>query len=369
MKQFRAFVIKEFYHILRDYRTLLILLAMPPILILLFGYTITNEIQDAKIAILDYSKDATTSSIKSKLLAGNYFKLEYELNGLDEVEAIFRKGSIREAIVFESNFEENLAKTGIANIRIIADATDPNTASTLLSYTSSIIKSYLDEINENVEMPYSINTEIRMRYNEELRGAYLFVPGLITVILMLVSAMMTSISITREKELGTMESLLVSPMQPLQIIIAKMLPYLFLAIIDAVIILIVGNAVFGVPVRGSVLLLMVEGILFIITALSLGLLISTITSSQQVALMMSLMGLMLPTIILSGFIYPISNMPQIIQWLTHLIPAKWFNLIIKSIMLKGAGLDILWKETLILAGFAVFFISLSLKKFNIRLQK
>lgn len=369
MKRFRAFVIKEFYHILRDYRTLFILLSMPPVLILLFGFAITNEIKDAKIAILDYSKDATTAAIKDKLLAGNYFKLEYELRSDKEIETVFRKGVVKEVVIFEKNFEENLYKSGVANLRIVADATDPNTASTLISYTSSIVKSYLDELNKNIEMPFVINSEIRMRYNEELKGAYLFVPGLITVILMLVSAMMTSISITREKELGTMEALLVSPMKPLQIILAKMLPYLLLSILNAVVIILVGNFVFDVPVRGSLLLLMFEGILFIMTALSLGLLISTITSSQQIALMISLMGLMLPTMLLSGFIYPVSNMPEILQWLTHLIPAKWFNIIIKAVMLKGADITVIWKETLILAGFTVFFIFISFKKFNIRLQQ
>lgn len=367
MKRFFAFVHKEYYHIIRDVRSLLILLSMPPVMILLFGYAITMEISNVKIAIYDQSKDQTTENIRNKILAGNYFKLERELTSLNDIESIFKKGKVKQVVVFEPNFEENLNKTGRADVQIIADATDPNTAATIVNYTTSIIRSYQAELNEGLALPYTINTEMRMRYNEELRSAYLFVPGLITVIMMLVSAMMTSISITREKELGTMELLLVSPMKPLQIILAKMLPYLALAVLDAIVILVVGSLVFNVPIRGSMILLMFEGVLFIMTALSLGLLISTATSSQQTALMISLMGLMLPTMLLSGFIYPIANMPYPMQMLTNIFPATWFNIIIRSIMLKGSGLSVVWKETLILSGFTLIYITISLKKFKIRL--
>lgn len=368
MNRFQAFVRKEYFHIVRDWRTLTILLAMPAALILLFGFAITNEIRNVKIAVLDQSKDEATHEIVNRLKAGNYFIIEEDINTYKEIQSSFHKGQVKLAIVFEPDFNENLRKTGNADIMLIADATDPNIASTVINYTSSIIKSYQFEVNENLELPFRINPEIRMRYNEDLRGSYLFVPGLITIILMLVSAMMTSISITREKELGTMEALLVSPMKPLQIIIAKMLPYLLLGVIDAIIILVLGYYVFEVPIKGSLILLLFEGILYIFTALSLGLLISTITSSQQIALMVSLMGLMLPTMMLSGFIFPISNMPYALQLITNIIPATWFNIIIKSILLKGSGIEILWKETLILAGFSVFFVSVSLKKFKIRLQ-
>jgi ABC-2 type transport system permease protein len=206
-----------------------------------------------------------------------------------------------------------------------------------------------------------------MRYNEDLKGVFMFVPGLITIILMLISAMMTSISLTREKELGTMEVILASPMKPSQVIIAKVIPYLVLSFSIAMIVLILGYYVFGVPVRGSIGLLLFEILLFNITTLSLGILISTISQTQQVALMLSLMGLMLPTILLSGFVFPIENMPVILQLISHIIPAKWFIIIIKGIMLKGSGLGIIWKETLIIILFAVIFILISLKKFKIRL--
>lgn len=367
MNRFTAFVRKEYFHIIRDVRTLFILLAMPPMMILLFGYAITNEIRNVNIAIFDQSKDESTQKLKDKILAGDYFKLVKEISSYDEIEKVFRSGKVKQVIVFEPEFGKNLRQSNLANLQLIADASDPNIANTVINYTSSIIYAYQKEINENVAIPFTINTDVRMRYNEQLKSAYLFVPGLITVILMLVSAMMTSISITREKELGTMEALLVSPMKPLQIILSKMMPYLVLAVVDAIVILVVGNTVFGVPIRGSLILLAFEGILFITVALALGLLISTITDSQQIALMISLMGLMLPTMLLSGFIFPIENMPNWLQTITYAIPARWFNVIIKDIMLKGASLDVVWKETLILMGFAVLLISLSIKKFKIRL--
>jgi ABC-2 type transport system permease protein len=207
-----------------------------------------------------------------------------------------------------------------------------------------------------------------MYYNEELKGVFLFVPGLITIILMLVSAMMTSISITKEKETGTMEVLLASPMKPYQVIIGKVIPYVFLAFADAIIILAMGRFVFGVPLRGSMLLLLSECVLFIFTALSLGIMISTFTNSQQIALMISLVGLMLPTILLSGFIFPIDNMPIVIQYITTIIPARWFIVIVRSIMLKGSDLTVIWKETAMLFGFTLLYITISVFKYKIRLS-
>ena len=207
-----------------------------------------------------------------------------------------------------------------------------------------------------------------MLYNPELKSVFNFVPGVMTVILMLVSAMMTSISITREKELGTMEILLVSPLKPFQVIIGKVFPYIFLSIINAIVILVLGYFVFKMPINGSIFLLAFESILFIISALSLGILISTVSNSQQTAMMLSLMGLMLPVIILSGFIFPINSMPLPMQVISNIIPAKWFIVIVKAIMLKGVGIQYIWKETLVLIGMTVFFITLSIKKYKIRLE-
>jgi ABC-2 type transport system permease protein len=366
MKRFRGFVIKEFYHIFRDYRTLLILFGMPAVQLLLFGYVITNEIKDAKIAIFDQSKDQVTQKITQKILSSGYFLLEKNLKDYRQIDQSFREGNIKLVIVFESDFARRLQKNGKARMQIIGDASDPSTANILVNYACGIVANYL--ISANAEkLPMQIIPEVRMQYNPKLKGVYMFVPGIMAMLLMLISALMTSISITREKELGTMELLLVSPLRPIQIIIGKVLPYVILAFTDACIIITIGKLVFGVPVLGNLFLLLSESFLFITMALSLGILISSITNSQQVAMTISLVALMLPTILLSGFIFPVENMPLILQWLCHAMPPKYFITIIKSIMLVGNGFGNIWKETLILTGFTSFFIFLSVRKFKIRL--
>ncbi len=366
MKRFLGFVVKEFYHIFRDYRTLLILFGLPAIQLLLFGFVITNEIKDARIAILDQSKDEVTRRISEKVLSSGYFILDKNLTSYKEIEQVFRQGNIRLVLVFGPDFSKNLDKTGNARVQIIGDASDPNTANILVNYLQGILSNYLISLNAE-KIPMQIVPEVRMMYNGQMKGVYMFVPGLMAMLLMLISALMTSLSITKEKELGTMELLLVSPLKPIQIIIGKVFPYVFLAFIDACIIIILGNTVFGVPVVGSVGLLLLESFLYICMALSLGILISTITSSQQIAMMLSLVALMLPTILLSGFIFPVENMPWILQVFCHIMPPKYFITIIKSIMLQGNGFRYIALETGIMAGFTLFFIFLSVKKFKIRL--
>jgi ABC-2 type transport system permease protein len=366
MKRFLGFVIKEFLHIVRDYRTLLILFGIPAVQLILFGYVITNEIKDARIAVLDQSKDEETRRITEKITSSGYFLLDRNLHSPEEIEEAFREGDIKMVIVFEPEFGRKLEKEHFARVQLIGDASDPNTANLLVNYASGIISNYLLSMNAEA-IPLQIVPEVRMFYNKELKGVFMFVPGLMALLLMLVSALMTSLSITREKELGTMELLLASPLQPIQIVVGKVFPYVFLAFIDACIIILLGNTIFGVPVRGSLALLLFENFLFISMALSLGILISCVTSSQQLAMMISLVALMLPTILLSGFIFPVENMPKILQGLCYIMPPMYFLTIIKSIMLKGNGLFLIWKETLILVGFTLFFILLSIKKFKIRL--
>jgi ABC-2 type transport system permease protein len=347
---------------------MLILFGIPVAQLLIFGTVIKNEIKDVRIAIYDQSKDETTQQITNKLLSSGYFVLVDDLQNTSGIEETFRKGKVKEIIVFESNFGEKLIKEGSAQVQLIADASDPNMARLAVSYTRGIINDYVQKMNPNIELPMQIQPEVRMYFNEEMKSAYMFVPGTMALILMLISAMMTSISITREKELGTMEILLVSPLKPAQIIIGKVLPYLLLSIINAFIIVLIGLFVFGVPITGSFILLMLETILFILMALCLGILISTIAKTQMTAMFISMVVLMLPTILLSGFIFPIENMPEILQWVSHIMPARWFIAIIRGIMLKGVGIIFVWKETLILIGMTLFFVGVSVKKFKIRLE-
>lgn len=368
MKRFKGFVKKEFYHIFRDKRSMFILFGMPIAQILLFGFAITNEINNVEIGILDKSKDHETLKIINKINASDYFTIANVVENENEIEAVFKKGEVKAFLVFEEDFAANLHALHLGKIQVITDATEPNSANTIVNYVQSIIQHYRQELNSGLAQGVQIEVSTRMFYNPELKSVFNFLPGVMTVILMLVSAMMTSISITREKELGTMEILLVSPLKPAQVVVGKVFPYIFLSIINALVILILGVTVFGMPIEGSLILLALETVLFIITALALGILISTIAETQQAAMMISLMGLMLPVILLSEFIFPISSMPVLLQTISHLIPAKWFIIILKGIMLKGVGLLYLWKETLILVVMAVFLIALSIKKYKIRLE-
>ncbi len=368
MKHFRGFVIKEFYHIFRDKRTLAILFVMPIVQMLLFGYVVTNEIKDAKIGILDHSQDVVTRKITDKLASSGYFIITKVLTNETEIEDCFRKGSVKEVVVFEPDFAVKLERDNKASIHLIADASDANTANLIVNYTSAIVNDYVTKENKTVTTPMQIGIESRMLYNEELKGVYMFVPGTMALILVLISALLTSVSIVREKELGTMEILLASPLRPLQIIIGKVMPYAVLSFVNVITILLLSNSIFGLPIQGSVALLLLESMMFIILSLSLGIFISTSTNSQQTAMMISMMGLMLPAIILSGFIYPVENMPMILQWVCHINPSTYFIIIVKNIMLKGLGFMSVWKETLVLCGMVVFFITMSVRKFKIRLE-
>lgn len=368
MKRFTGFIKKEFYHIFRDTRSLFILFGMPIAQILLFGFAITNEINNVDIAVLDHSKDATTAEIINKIASSKYFSLKQVIAREADIEPVFKKGEVKAVLDFENDFGRNLVKERKATLQIITDATDPNTASTITNYLSATLENYQRSKNKGVQIDYQVIPQTRMAYNPELKSVFMFVPGIMAIILMLVSAMMTSISITREKELGTMEILLVSPLKPAQVIIGKVVPYIFLSVINAAVIVLMSIFIFKMPVQGSLFLLGAQSVLFIITSLALGILISTIAETQQSAMMISLMGLMLPVILLSGFIFPIASMPEPLQLISHIIPAKWFITIIKGIMLKGVGFTYVWKETLILIAMTVFFIGLSVKKYKIRLE-
>ena len=366
MKSFAGFVIKEFYHILRDYRTLLILFGMPIVQLTLFGFAIRNEVEDVKLAFVDTSNDHITKEIQSRIEASRHFSVVDYLDDADDVHIGFESGRIKAAVLFQDQFAQRLARDGVADVRIITDATDPNTAKTIESYATAIIQTYQSQRLGGGAI--QISTDVRMWFNPELESVNLFVPGLIALILMLVCALMTSITITREKEMGTMEVLLVSPLRPLQIIVGKVVPYFFLSFLNVLSILVLARLVFGVPVIGSVPLLLAECLLFILCALSLGILISARSSSQQTATMVSLAGLLLPTVILSGFIFPIASMPEPLQWISHIVPAKWFLIIIRGIMLKGVGIAFFWKETLILAGMTLVLMAASIRSFSVRLE-
>ncbi len=367
MKQYLTFVRKEFAHVLRDKRTLFILFGMPVVQILIFGFALTNEIKNTKIAIVDLAKDRASQNIVSRVEASHYFEIEKTVLSPREIDAAFKEGKIKMALVIPADFEAQLQHLNKTSIQVIADATDPNTANLLSNYVSSIVQDYQRELNVTQKIPYIIIPQVRMLYNPQLKGAPNFVPGVIALVLMLVCVMMTAISIVREKETGTMEILLVSPFKPVLVILSKATPYLFLSLLNIVSILLLSVFALDLPVNGSLFLLFAESTLFIITCLSLGIFISVKTNSQQVAMLISLMGMLLPTMLFSGFMFPIENMPLPLQFISNLVPAKWFYIIVKSIMIKGLGLNAIWKETCVLCGITLFFFVVSLKNFKVRL--
>lgn len=367
MKQFFIFGKKECLHILRDKRTLFILLCMPIVQILLYGFALTNEVKNSKIAIFDQAKDEASARISGEIAASRYFSLIKNVYSYQEIGATFRQGKIRLAVVFPRGFRDDLLHTNHAQIQLIADASDPNTANTLTNYATSIINDYEQSINQNEPLPYTISTQVRMLYNPELKGAYSFVPGVMALVLMLVCAMMTSISIVREKEMGTMEVILVSPLKPFLIIIAKTIPYLLVSLVNIASILLLSVYALDVPISGNLGLLIGESILFTITSLSLGILISNSAKTQQSAQFTSLMSLFLPTLLFSGFLFPIENMPIALQVISNVVPAKWYYIIVKDVMIKGLGFGAVWKETFILIGMTAILLGISIKNFKIRL--
>ncbi len=367
MKQFAIFVKKEFAHVLRDRKTLLILFGMPVMQILIFGFALTNEVKNSAIVVVDYAQDEASQRLISRIEASRYFEVNKAAIDHHQIEESFKQGNVKLALIFPQNFEADLMHQNKAQVQIITDATDPNTANTLTNYMTAIIQDYQADINQNVLIPYRIIPETKMLYNPQLKSVHGFVPGVMALVLMLVCVMMTAVSIVREKEMGTMEILLVSPFKPLLVILSKSVPYLILSLINVASILCLSVFVLDLPVNGSLILLFAESTLFIITCLTIGIFISVRTGSQQVAMLISLMGMMLPTILFSGFMFPIENMPKVLQLITNIVPAKWYYIIVKSIMIKGLGFSAIWKETVILLGMTLFLLAVSLKTFKIRL--
>jgi ABC-2 type transport system permease protein len=352
-------------HILRDRRTLLILFFMPLTQVLLFGYAVRTDVRDIRLVVVDAVPDRETLAIRGRMEGTGLFRTVAVVDRQEEMEPLFRSGRAQVGLVFGPEFARSLRRPGGAQLQIITDASDPNTGATMGAYARSVIQSYQIESRERANA-VTIVPVSRMMFNPTLESANLFVPGLISFVLIIITALMTAISLTREKETGTMEMLLVSPLRPIQIIIGKVLPYLALAFINVVTTLLVAGGVFGVPVRVSVALLLAESTLYSLTALALGVFISTRTSSQRVAMTAAMAGLMMPTMMLSGFIFPVESMPLPLRIISNVVPAKWFVVIVRGIMLKGVGLADLWPETLVLMGMTTFFLIAAVRSFRIR---
>ncbi|MGH1517237.1 ABC transporter permease [Chryseobacterium sp. JK1] len=368
MKQLFVFIRKEFYHVFRDRRTLLILFGLPIVQIILFGYALSSEVKNIGIVVLDNAHDVQSEQMISRIATSRYFKMQKQVLNYPDIEKEFRKGNIKCAVIFPTRFGADLYSSTGARIQIIADASDPNTATILTNYLNAIIADYQQQLNPNIRPSYQIIPELRQLYNADQNGSLNFIPGVIALIFMIVSTALTSVAVVREKEMGTMEILLVSPFKPVMVLIAKAIPYLVLSLVNFIIILFLSVYLLHVEIRGSLLLLFAESILFIITCLSLGLLISNVTNSQQTAMLISMMGMMLPTLLLTGFMFPVENMPWVFQMISRILPSRYYYDIVKAVMLKGLDFSYVWKETLVLFGMSVVLLTLALKKFKIRLS-
>ena len=352
MKQFIAFVIKEARHILRDKRTMLILFGMPVVMMLLFGFAITTDVKNVRTVVVTSQMDHLTQAAIERLAQSEYFTITQTVSTPQEAERLIRSQKADMAVVFAHDFASK--KKGI---QLIVDGSDPNMAQQWTSYAQQTILN-----------PQSSVVNSKLLYNPQMKSAYNFVPAIMGMLLMLICAMMTSISIVREKEKGTMEVLLVSPVRPLMVIIAKAVPYLVLAFGILITILLMARFVLGVPLQGSLFWILAVSTLYILLALSLGLLISNVAQTQLVALLLSAMVLLMPVVMLSGMMFPVESMPTVLQWIAAVVPPRYYIDAMRKLMIMGVGIGEVMKEVTILALMTIVFLTVALKKFNVRLE-
>ena len=352
MKQFISFVIKEAKHIMRDKRTMLILFGMPVVMMLLFGFAITTDVKNVRTVVVTSEMSPRTQQAVERLAQSEYFTITQTVSTPQEAEQLIRSQKADMAMVFSHDFASK--KDGI---QLIVDGSDPNMAAQWTNYAQGVLANMQGSM---------VNSQ--MLYNPQMKSAYNFVPAIMGMLLMLICAMMTSISIVREKEKGTMEVLLVSPVRPLMVIIAKAVPYLVLAFGILIIILLMARFVLGVPLAGSLFWILAVSTLYILLALSLGLLISNIAQTQLVALLMSAMVLLMPVVMLSGMLFPVESMPTILQWISAIVPPRYYIEAMRKLMIMGVGIGEVAHEVIVLAIMTVVLLAIALKKFNVRLE-
>ena len=362
MKEFISFVIKESKHIVRDRRTMLILFGMPVVLMLLFGFAITTDVRNVRTVVVTSSTDHLTQRAIDRLAASEYFTITAAVPTPAAAEQLIRSQKADMAIVFGHDFASTRS-----GLQIIVDGSDPNMAQQWTAYATQVI-SLPELIGANAGMHRTEPVNTKMLYNPQMRSAYNFVPAIMGMLLMLICAMMTSISIVREKEKGTMEVLLVSPVKPIMIIIAKAIPYLVLAFAILLTILLMARFVLDVPLQGSLFWIIVVSLIYILLALSLGLLISSVAKTQLVALLLSAMVLLMPIVMLSGMLFPVESMPTVLQWISAIVPPRYYIEAMRKLMIMGVGIGSVMREVTILTAMTAALLTLALAKFNKRLE-
>ncbi len=345
---------------MRDNRTLLIILGMPVVEILLFGFAIDMEVQDIRVAFYAPTPDAFTTGITERIRQNPYFNHQGNMYSMEEMDASMQKGELDLAVVFPQNLQESLVHSGEAAIQLLSNSSDPNRGSIATTYASAIIAKFQQEQTGLMQVPFQIQTENRMIYNPLMKSSYMFVPGIMGLVLMIICTIMTSVSIVREKERGTMEVLLASPLKQGTMIFAKTIPYMIISFVDFLIILILSYFILGVPVNGSLLLLFLVAIIYITLTLTYGLTVSTLVEKQVNAVIVSAITAMIPVLMLSGMIFPIDNMPGVLQAFSAIVPARWFIDAVRKVMIQGQGLMMVWKELLVLVGMTLSLLGITI---------
>lgn len=357
---------KEVFHILHDPRSLAIIFLLPTFQLIMFGYALNLEIKHVRMAVIDYDHSVLSRELVRSFAASPFFDTFDFPQGPAALDGLFLKRQARAALIIAPDFARRWRTAGRADVQLIVDAVDPNAATLIRSYCNQVVAEFNARMGESLPLPFAVESTIW--FNPDLKSAYFFVPGLLALILIMLCALLTSITITREKETGTLEQILVSPVQPREIILGKVLPYVLIAMLIGGLILTIGRLLFDLPFRGSLPLLTLFSTLYIITALSMGLMISTVAKTQQVAMMMAQVSTLLPTIILSGFIFPLASMPKLLQWLSYIIPAKYYLRIVRGILLKGNTFEQLLEPAAALVVMALFLFINARRRFSMTLE-
>jgi ABC-2 type transport system permease protein len=366
LQRIRFIAQKEFYHIWRDPRSLTIAIVMPLMMTFLYGYAINMDIENVVLAVLDQDQSRESRELVRQIYASNYFSEPSADVNLNNPEEILKAGEAHAVLIIQPGFAQALTRMEHVNVGLMIDGADNNTAAAVNNYAGQVLRKFVEGRLEPDRVVPGIRVMPQVLYNPDLQSSHFFVPALVAIILLMISALLTSITIAREKETGTMEQLLTAPVKPLEILVGKILPYVVIALVDGILVLTFAQIVFGVPFIGSYILLLVFGFIYIAASLSLGILISTLVKTQQVAMMMALVTTLLPSVMLSGFIFAIKNMPLLLQAISHIVPARYFVTIIRSVMLKGAGADVLVVQGVSLIILMALMVAVAAKRFSTR---
>jgi len=367
MRVFVAFVLKEFMHILRDVRTMLLLLGMPVVQVLLFGFALNTEVRNLRVAVIDLSHDAFSDRLTVAVLQNPSFSPVRGAIDLADVDGLMRRGELELAVVVAPDFYRRMVAGEQGALQLIVDGSNPNVASIAAGCVQQILAGLLMEQSGGAAQPYAIDIQTRMLYNPALESTYNFVPGIIGLVLIIICSIMTSVSIVRERERGTLEVLLASPLKRGTMLLAKMLPYLALSFVILFLTLSLSYFALHVPIRGSIVPLLTLSTLYVTVALSVGLFVSTISPNQAAAILIAGVGMMMPTLLLSGMMFPIDSMPVFLQWLAQGVPGKWYVEGVRKVMIQGVSWRSVWLHHVVLAGMTLATLGVSMIKLKPRL--